>query len=63
MNEFEKLVEWLKKDGWKQQEAGSIYMNGTIGTNFIKNGEVLSVSLDYWPDEEVVEEIFGEVVA
>ena len=61
MNEFERLVERLKRDGWKQQEAGSIYINGTIGTNFIKKGEVLSISLDYWPDEEIVEQNFGEV--
>jgi hypothetical protein len=58
VREFEKLVERLNKDGWKQQSAGSNYIDGTIGTSFIKNGRVLSVSLDCWPDEEVVEQLF-----
>lgn len=61
MEEFEELVERLKREGWRQQNAGSIYLNGRIGTNFVKDGAMLSVSLDFWPDEEVIEQHFTEV--
>jgi len=63
MREFEKLVERLKREGWRQQNAGSVYLNGRIATNFVKDGAMLSVTLDYWPDEELVEEHFGEADA
>jgi len=58
MKEYDKLVKRLKKDGWQQQSAGSNWINGNISTNFVKNGMVLSVSLDFWPDDDIIEQLF-----
>lgn len=52
---FNNLKKILKKEGWKEQYSGEIYVNGTLGTNFWKDGQVLHLSLDLYADEELLE--------
>jgi hypothetical protein len=56
MCEVEKIVERLKADGWREQMAGMTYVNGTLGTNLLKNGEVITVQQEFSPDEEFLEQ-------
>ena len=59
--EAEKIIEKLKADGWKEQRSGMCYINGTIGTNLLKNGQVITVQQELCPDEEFLEQEWGEV--
>jgi len=56
MCEVEKIVEQLKADGWKEQLAGMTYINGTLGTNLLKNGQVITIQQEFSPDEEFLEQ-------
>ena len=61
---FDKIVELAKAHGWKEQNCGVIVISGSIGTNFYKDGEVLSVSIVEeghitYPDEDEIKEMFG----
>ena len=51
----EKVVSELLKDGWKMQKGGLSYLNGTLGTNLYKDGEVLTVQQEFTPDLEFIE--------
>ena len=57
----ERIVEQLKKDGWKEQNSGMVYINGTLGTNLLKDGEIISMSQEFYPDGEFVEQGWGGV--
>ncbi len=54
--EAEKLIEKLKSEGWKEQVSGTIYSNGTIATNLLKNSEVVTIMQQFFPDEEFIEQ-------
>lgn len=54
--EAEKLIEKLKSEGWKEQESGTIYSNGTVATNLLKNSEVVTIMQQFFPDEEFIEQ-------
>lgn len=56
---YELLKETLRKDGWVEQNGGEGYMNGSYGTNFMKNDSMIGISYDPDPDEEVLDELFG----
>ena len=57
----EKVISQLLKDGWKMQKGGISYINGTLGTNLFKDGEVLTVQQEFMPDEEFIEQEWPEV--
>lgn len=54
--EAEKLIERLKSEGWKEQVSGTIYSNGTVATNLLKNSEVVTIMQQFFPDEEFIEQ-------
>ena len=54
--EAEKLIEKLKSEGWKEQVSGTIYSNGTIATNLLRNSEVVTIIQSLFPDEEFIEQ-------
>ena len=54
--EAEKLIERLKSEGWKEQVSGTIYINGTLGTNLLRNGEVITIQQVFFPEEEFIEQ-------
>jgi len=56
---YEHLKESLRKDGWVEQTDGEGYMNGSYGTNFMKNDSMIGLSYDPDPDAEVLDELFG----
>jgi hypothetical protein len=61
---FNKIVELLEKHGWKQQSCGMTGISGSIGTNFFKDGRVLTVSIVeeghmIYPDDDELNEMFG----
>jgi len=57
----EKVIAKLLKEGWKMQKGGLSYINGTLGTNLFKDGEVLTIQQEFMPDEEFLEEQWPEV--
>jgi len=62
---FEKIVQLAKKHGWKEQGCGVTGICGSLGTNFYKDGKVLTVSIVEeghmtYPDEDEIRELFGE---
>ena len=61
---FEKTIELAKKQGWIQQSCGICGISGSVGTNFYKDGKVLTVSMVEeghitYPDEDELKEMFG----
>jgi len=54
--EAEKLIEKLKSEGWKEQVSGTIYSNGTIATNLLRNSEVITIIQSLFPEEEFIEQ-------
>ena len=54
--EAEKLTEKLKSEGWKEQMSGTSYINGTLGTNLLRNGEVITIQQVFFPEEEFIEQ-------
>lgn len=61
---FNKIVELVEKHGWKQQKCGMAGISGSIGTNFFKDGKVLTVSIVeegnmIYPDDDELKEMFG----
>jgi hypothetical protein len=57
---FRQLVQQLVAGGWKEQRCGTICINGTMGTNLMKDGQVLSMRQDFFPDEEFLEQEWGK---
>jgi predicted oxidoreductase (fatty acid repression mutant protein) len=63
---LKKIIKIVKKHGWKQQTCKVTGFSGGFGTNFYKDGQVLSVSIVQeghmtYPDEDELIEIFGEI--
>ncbi len=52
----ERVIGQLLNEGWKMQQGGICYINGTLGANLFKDGEVLTVQQIFTPDEEFVEQ-------
>ena len=57
----EKVISKLLKEGWKMQKGGLSYINGTLGTNLFRDGEVLTIQQEFMPDEEFIEQEWPEV--
>ena len=57
----ENVISQLLKDGWKMQKGGISHINGILGTNLFKDGEVLTVQQEFMPDEEFIEQEWPEV--
>ena len=57
----ENVISQLLKDGWKMQKGGISHINGTLGTNLFKDGEVITVQQEFMPDEEFIEQEWPEV--
>ena len=58
--EIDRIVARLKAEGWTEQRGGGVYLNRTIATNLLKDGEVLHIAQDFWPDDEIVEDLWPE---
>ncbi len=56
ISKAELIIAQLKTEGWKEQMSGTNYINGTIGTNLLKDGEVVTVQQEFNPDEEFLEQ-------
>ncbi len=59
----EKLIQQLKAEGWQEQRSGTCYVNGTIGTNLLKDGQVITVQQEFYPDEEFLEQEWADDTA
>ena len=60
---LKEIIEIAKKHGWKEQTRGLTGFSGSSGTNFYKDGKVLSVSIIeeghmIYPDEDELKEMF-----
>ena len=60
------IVKFVKKHGWKQQVSEMTGICGSFGTNFYKDGKVLTISLAeegsvLYPDDDELEELFGSL--
>ncbi len=60
LSEMERLVAVLKAKGWVEQKGGSVYINGTLGTSLLKDGEMISIQQDSCPDEEIVDQLWPD---
>lgn len=60
MDAYDMLKAMLRNEGWKEQRDGEGYINGIVGTNYGRDGEVISISYNDGIDEEEWEELFGE---
>ena len=63
---LKKIIELAEEHSWIQQTCGMTGISGSIGTNFYKDGKVLSVSIVEegrmtYPDEDELKEMFGEL--
>ena len=54
--EVERIVERLEAEGWKEQMAGMSYINGTLGTNLLKDGQLITVQQEFRPDEDFIKQ-------
>ena len=52
----ELIIAQLKAEGWKEQASGTNYINGTLGTNLLKDGEVVTIQQEFCPDGEFIEQ-------
>ena len=57
----ERVISELLNNGWKMQKGGISYINGTLGTNLFKDGEVLTIQQEFTPDDEFIEQEWPEV--
>jgi hypothetical protein len=56
---WQKIIKILKDDEWTEQRDGAVYFNGEFATNFGKDGEIIHVSWNNYPDEEEWQDLFG----
>jgi hypothetical protein len=56
----ERLIQQLKAEGWKEQRSGTCYVNGKVGSNLLKDGQVITVQQELRPDEDFLEQEWGE---
>lgn len=52
---YYKIKRLLIEEGWKEQ-GKEVYINGTIGTNFSKAGQIIHLAIDLFADEELLDE-------
>ena len=57
--EAERLIQQLKERGWQEQRAGTIFYRGTLSTNLLKDGHVLTIAQDLCPGVEFVQRHWG----
>lgn len=59
---FDKLKEILMKEGWIEQDCGEIYFDGQYDTDFYSRdeSEVIHLSHNTLPDENLINELKGE---
>ena len=48
---LERIINMLKKEGWKEHKHETTEVHGTISSSFYKNEEVITVSQDFCPDD------------
>lgn len=53
---MENVVEQLKKEGWKEQQSGIDFFNGMLSVNLMKNGEVMSIQYDFYPEQRFIKD-------
>jgi len=58
--QMDKLITQLVQEGWKIQRDRVVYINGTLGTNLYKDGEIVSISQEFMPDEETIADLWPE---
>jgi len=56
----EEIALELIKEGWEIQKSGISYLNGNLGTNLYKDGEVLMIQQSFYPNEEFIEQEWPE---
>jgi hypothetical protein len=52
---MEKVVEQLKREGWKEQQSGIGFFNGMLLVNLLKDGEVICIQYDFCPEPRFIE--------
>jgi len=52
---FKEIKKMLRRNGWKEQRCGEVYINGEIATNFWNGTESIHISLNFLEDEEALE--------
>lgn len=59
---FDKIKERLIREGWIEQECGTVYLNGEYATNLYNKdeSEVIHLSYNTFPDEELIDTLKGE---
>lgn len=55
---IEQLIAQLIAEGWKMQRDGMVYISGTLATNLYKDGEVISLSQEFYPDDEMIADLW-----
>jgi len=50
-NVFERIRDMLTGEGWQEQTHGSHYSNGEETTSFLKEGQIIGICHDTFPDE------------
>ncbi len=58
--QMDKLIAQLVQEGWKVQRDGIVDINGTLGTKIYKDGEIISISQEFMPDEETIKDLWPE---
>ena len=51
-----KVVKQLKKKGWKEQQSGIDFFNGMLSVSLIKDGEVMSIQYDFYPEQWFIQD-------
>lgn len=52
---MEKVVEQLKREGWKEQQSGISFFNGMLLVNLLQDGEVICIQYDFYPEPRFIE--------
>jgi hypothetical protein len=60
MSVYNELKSVLRTEGWIEQRDGEGYMNGYVGTNFGKDGEIISIGYNTLADDEEWNELFED---
>ena len=59
---FDKIKEQLIREGWIEQECGTVYINGEYATNLYNKdeSEVIHLSYNTFADEELIDTLKGK---
>jgi hypothetical protein len=58
----DKMIGRLIQEGWKMQRDGVVYINGTLAANLYKDGEIITLSQEFYPDEETIADLWPDEV-